>query len=104
MKRFIVLTLLGMATLIAAVLMERWNGYRVGLLRLHAMDWATVRVDGLRLGKRPASDDIVLILVDSRTAAAVGNVSSISHDQQLYQLLFDSGARVIYDSRPLIAS
>lgn len=63
-----------------------------------------VDAHGLRLGARPARDDITLVMYDVKTAADLGYVRSYEDDLQLYAKLFAAGARCVYDTRPVAAA
>src|SRR6056297_2101731 len=104
MKRTLVLLLLGLMSFAAALLVVRWSGGRAAMLGIQASDWAVVRADGLRLGARPASRDIALVLLDMETAAKQGYLGSFEDDVRLYRQLLDAGASVVYDTRTVAAA
>lgn len=103
-KRLAFLCLIASAVVGLAVVIERWGGLTVALLRIGASDWFMIRPDGPRLGARPVRDDIELVLFDVRTAATLGYVRSYDDDVRLYRTLFDQGARAVYDTRVVAAA
>lgn len=87
-----------------ALLLPRYGGRIVIEAQVAASDWLFVRHDGLRLGARPASDDIVLVLFDRKTATELGYVHSYEDDAKLYRGLMEAGAKVVFDTRVAAAA
>lgn len=103
-KRSIVLVAIGSLVFVIASIAGRKYQYQVSVVQVAASDWMMVKSQGLRLGARPVRDDIVLVFFDVKTAAKLGYVRSYTDDLQIYKKLFDSGARIVYDTRSVAAA
>jgi len=88
----------------AAYAVNRWGGSAIAVLRVRAAELVMVQPGGPRLGRRPARDDIALVLFDVRTASQLGYVRSYSDDLQVYRRLVQAGASVVYDTRSCAAA
>ncbi len=103
-KRAIILTAIGILVFVATYLAGRKFEYQSSIAQVAASDWMMVKSQGLRLGARPVRDDIVLIFFDVKTAKELGYVRSYDDDLKLYEKLFESGARIVYDTRSVAAA
>lgn len=103
-KRSIVLIAIGILVFVVTSIVGRKLEFQSSVAQVAASDWMMVKTQGLRLGARPVRDDIVLIFFDVKTAAKLGYVRSYTDDLQLYKKLFESGARIVYDTRSVAAA
>ncbi len=87
-----------------ASLLEFRSGERIDELKSRVAEYVLVQHDGLRLGQRPASSDIVLVLYDEKTATALTPFRSYKDDVNVYDALCKAGAAVVYDSRNIAVS
>jgi class 3 adenylate cyclase len=87
-----------------AILIELHGGQRLALLKSRVSEFFLVQHDGPRLGSRPASSSIALVLVDKKTVEKLGPYRSYNSDLKVFEKLVDSGAAVVYDSRNLAVS
>ncbi len=103
-RRLIVLLLIGLS--VAAIV--GWGVTRypvpVAVTKIAASDWLLVRTGGPRLAAAACRDDIVLVLLDERSAIQLGDIRSMAHDLAVYQTLLDAGARCVYDTRSVAAA
>lgn len=97
-------TLLTMMIVGLAVLIELHGGQRLAMLKSRVSEFFLVQYDGPRLGRRPASSSIALVLVDKKTVEKLGPYRSYNSDLMVLEKLVDSGAAVVYDSRNLAVS
>lgn len=87
------------------VLLQWWRPSLFIPLDIAAADHLFLREDGPHLGRRPAREDIVLVLIDAATSRARGgNLPSFGEDLALYQALIDAKSRVIADTRMVAAA
>lgn len=103
-KRSLVLLGIGIVVFVAASLASRKFQYPSSVVQVAASDWMMVKAQGLRLGARPVRDDIALVFFDIKTAAELGYVRSYDDDLQLYKKLFETGAKIVYDTRSVAAA
>jgi adenylate cyclase len=102
--KLIIPLLLWIGLFSAAVALNVWGGTAVSILRVRAAEWLMVQPGGPRLGRRPADQDIALVLFDVKTAVSLGYVRSYSDDLKVYRRLIQAGAKVVYDTRSCAAA
>lgn len=103
-KRSLVLFGIGICVFVATSFVAQRFLYQFGVAQVAASDWMMVKAQGLRLGARPVRDDIALVFFDVKTAAELGYIRSYDEDLRLYKKLFESGARIVYDTRSVAAA
>ncbi len=97
-------TLLTMMVVGLAIFVELRGGQSLSLLKSRVSEFVLVQYDGPRLGGRPASSTIALVLVDKKTVEILGPYRSYNADLKVFEKLVNSGAAVVYDSRNLAIS
>jgi class 3 adenylate cyclase len=68
-------------------------------LQWRLRDLLFLHEDGLRLGLREVSDEIILVVDDQKSHTERPGMSTIEEDLQLYERLLKAGARVVGDAR-----
>jgi len=104
MDRFVLPLLIGLVCFVAALATLQWGGYLTSSAQVQASDLLMVSIGGPRLGARPVREGIVLVLLDQKSAISLGYVHSYEDDVRVYRKLFDTGARVVYDTRMVAAA
>jgi class 3 adenylate cyclase len=91
---------------VASMLLIEWSlPTLVVPLEIGMADILFVREEGPNLGRRPASDEIVLVLLDTAsTKARGGELPAFEDDLRLYQKLIEAGALAIADTRMVAAA
>jgi adenylate cyclase len=103
-KRLIASLIIGILCFAAGYLTIRSSPSWCSYLQVAASDAVLVKAGGPRLGQRPVSDKIALVLFDFATASELGYVHSYEDDVQVYRRLLDAGASVIFDTRMVAAA
>ena len=101
MKRLFVLLLIALASFGLAALAAKWAPRFVADLQNGSSDFLFIRHEGPGLGRREASQNIVLVLYDAESGKELGLDEKYQNDLALYQSLFNAGAQVVYDTRLL---
>lgn len=104
MRRILWPLFIGLICWAAAIAFMRWQSHTVATAQVHASDLFMISPQGPRLGARPATEGIVLLFFDFKTANDRGYVRSYSDDLQLYRQLLDAGAKIVYDARLVAAA
>ncbi len=99
MKRVLVLLVIGTTCWGGAFFLVRRAAGVTGSIQLAASDLLFLRPGGLRLGRRPARQDIALVMYDTKTAKSLGYVHHHETDVQLYRALCDAHAKIVFDTR-----
>ena len=68
-------------------------------MQVAVSDFVFLAASGPRLGRLPASDQIVLVLYDDASRREMGVLPTYGDDLALYRRLLDAGAKAIADTR-----
>lgn len=104
MKRLLLPLCIGLIGFAITGSVLRWGGHVVAVAQIAVADFLMVKAGGPRLGGRPTSDDIVLVLFDSPTAQKLGYVHSYTEDVALYRQLIAANSQVVFDTRMIAAA
>ncbi len=104
MRRLFLMLLIALSCWSLAIACLRWDVVAGAKAQVQASDLFMVSNYGPRLGARATSSEIALLFFDLKTATDRGHIRSYSDDLQLYGKLLEAGAKVIYDSRAVIAA
>lgn len=95
---------IGLAVAGLTLVVQRVRPLPATVAKIAAADWVLVQAGGLRLASAACHDDLVLVLLDHRSAAELGDIRTAKHDLSVYRQLFAGGARCVYDTRVLAAA
>jgi adenylate cyclase len=100
-RTFLAPILVGLGTGLVVLGAAYLLGHAALRMETAASDLLFVDENGPELGRRAASADIVLVLIDEKSTTAMKRLPKVEDDLALYRKLLDAGAAVVADVRML---